>query len=56
MFGYLRCPFAGGTLATAGNLVLSAANDQLMAFRADTGENLLELPMGLSQMGRRSLS
>jgi hypothetical protein len=36
-------PFAGGTLATAGNLVLDSVNDRLMIFKADTGEKLLEL-------------
>ena len=44
-------PFAGGSLTTAGNLVLSAVNDRLLIFRADTGEKLLELPTGMSQMG-----
>ena len=33
-------PFAGGTLATAGNLVLDSVNDRLMIFKADTGEKL----------------
>jgi quinohemoprotein ethanol dehydrogenase len=45
----------GGTLSTAGNLVFSSAatagQSHLLAFRADTGEKLLDLPMGLSQMG-----
>ncbi len=41
----------GGTLSTAGNLVFSSVNDKLMAFRADTGEKVLELETGLSQMG-----
>jgi quinohemoprotein ethanol dehydrogenase len=31
--------------------VLSAVNDKLLVFRADTGEKLLELSTGLSQMG-----
>jgi len=44
-------PFAGGGLATAGNIVLSSVNDKLLIFRADTGERLLELQTGLSQMG-----
>jgi quinohemoprotein ethanol dehydrogenase len=44
-------PFSGGTLATAGNLVFSSVNDKLLVFRADTGEKLLELATGLSQMG-----
>lgn len=43
-------PFAGGSLSTAGNLVFSSVNDRLLAFRADTGEKLLELQTGLSQM------
>jgi quinohemoprotein ethanol dehydrogenase len=43
--------FSGGSLSTAGNLVFSAVNDALMAYRADTGEKLLELHTGLSQMG-----
>jgi len=41
----------GGTLATAGNLVFSSVNNRLLAYRADTGEQLLELATGLSQMG-----
>jgi quinohemoprotein ethanol dehydrogenase len=41
----------GGTLATAGNLVLSSVNTRLMAYRADTGEQLLDLPAGLGQIG-----
>ncbi|MBV8904311.1 MAG: PQQ-binding-like beta-propeller repeat protein, partial [Acidobacteriia bacterium] len=44
-------PFAGGTLATAGNVVFSSVNDKLLAFRADTGEKVLELATGLTQMG-----
>jgi quinohemoprotein ethanol dehydrogenase len=44
-------PFSGGSLSTAGNLVFSSVNDRLMAFRADTGEKLLDLETGLSQMG-----
>jgi quinohemoprotein ethanol dehydrogenase len=44
-------PFAGGSLATAGNLVFSSVNDKLMAFRADTGEKLIEIPAGTTQMG-----
>jgi len=44
-------PFAGGTLATAGNLVLDSVNDRLMIFRADTGEKLLELNCNVTQMG-----
>jgi len=41
----------GGTLSTAGNLVFSSVNTRLLAYRADTGELLLDLPTGLSQMG-----
>ena len=44
-------PFAGGSLATAGNLVFSSVNDKLMVFRADTGEKLIELEAETSQMG-----
>jgi quinohemoprotein ethanol dehydrogenase len=44
-------PFSGGTLTTAGNLVFSSVNDKLLAFRADTGEKVLELSTGLTQMG-----
>jgi PQQ-dependent dehydrogenase (methanol/ethanol family) len=44
-------PFAGGTLATAGNLVLDSVNDRLMIFRADTGEKLTELNCSVTQMG-----
>jgi hypothetical protein len=44
-------PFSGGSLATAGNLVLSSVNDRLLIFRADTGEKLLEVQTGLTQMG-----
>jgi quinohemoprotein ethanol dehydrogenase len=41
----------GGTLATAGNLVFSSVNTRLLAYRADTGEQVLDLATGLSQMG-----
>ena len=41
----------GGTLSTGGNLLFSSVNSRLLAFRADTGETLLDLPTGLSQMG-----
>ncbi len=41
----------GGTLATAGNLVFSSVNTRLLAYRADTGEQLLDLPTGLAQLG-----
>jgi PQQ-dependent dehydrogenase (methanol/ethanol family) len=44
-------PFAGGSLTTAGNLVFSSVNDRLLAFRADTGEKVLELQLGTSQLG-----
>ncbi len=44
-------PFAGGSLATAGNLVFSSVNNRLLAFRADNGDKLLELDLGTSQMG-----
>ena len=44
-------PFAGGCVATAGNLVFSSVDDLLLAFRADTGEKLLEFQTGLSQIG-----
>jgi PQQ-dependent dehydrogenase (methanol/ethanol family) len=41
----------GGTLATAGNLVFSSVNTKLYAYNADTGQQVLELETGLSQMG-----
>jgi hypothetical protein len=41
----------GGTLATAGNLVFSSVNTRLLAYRADTGEQVLDVTTGLSQMG-----
>jgi hypothetical protein len=42
----------GGTLATAGNLVFTIANGSMLrVFRADTGENLLDLPLGLGSAG-----
>lgn len=44
-------PFAGGSLATAGNLVFSSVNNRLIAFRADDGEKVLELNLGTTQMG-----
>jgi len=38
----------GGTVSTAGNLVFQVINDgRLMAYRADTGEQLLEVQTGL---------
>ncbi|MBZ5634832.1 MAG: PQQ-binding-like beta-propeller repeat protein [Acidobacteriia bacterium] len=44
-------PFSGGSLSTAGNLVFSSVNNKLLAFRADTGEKLLDLDLYMSQMG-----
>jgi quinohemoprotein ethanol dehydrogenase len=44
-------PFAGGSLATAGNLVFSSVNDTLIAYRADTGEKLASINLGTTQMG-----
>ncbi len=44
-------PFAGGSLSTGGNLVFSSVNNRLLAFRADTGEKLLDLDLHTSQMG-----
>jgi PQQ-dependent dehydrogenase (methanol/ethanol family) len=44
-------PFAGGSLATAGNLVFSSVNNKLLAYRADNGEKVLDLDLGTSQMG-----
>jgi quinohemoprotein ethanol dehydrogenase len=44
-------PFTGGSLSTGGNLVFSSVNNRLMAFRADTGEKLLDLDLFMSQMG-----
>ncbi|HWF08881.1 MAG TPA: PQQ-binding-like beta-propeller repeat protein [Bryobacteraceae bacterium] len=41
----------GGTLATAGNLVFSSVNTKLYAYNAETGQQVLELETGLSQMG-----
>ncbi|MEP7354728.1 MAG: hypothetical protein ABI824_15980, partial [Acidobacteriota bacterium] len=43
--------FAGGALSTAGNLTFSSVNNRLLAFRADTGEKLLELDLHMNQMG-----
>lgn len=46
---------SGGTLSTAGNLVFSSTPVQgqshLLVYRADTGEQLLDLPTGLNQIG-----
>jgi PQQ-dependent dehydrogenase (methanol/ethanol family) len=44
-------PFAGGALATAGNIVFSSVNDRLIAYNAQTGDKLAEFPLGVSQMG-----
>jgi quinohemoprotein ethanol dehydrogenase len=42
----------GGTLASAGNLVFTVANGSMLrVYRADTGDNLLDLPLGLSAAG-----
>jgi quinohemoprotein ethanol dehydrogenase len=49
--GAANGPFAGGSLATAGNLVFSSVNDRLMFFRADTGEKLGEVEAGTTQLG-----
>jgi quinohemoprotein ethanol dehydrogenase len=40
----------GGTLAS-GNLVFSSVNNRLLAYRADNGDQLLDIKTGLSQMG-----
>ena len=44
-------PFSGGSLTTAGNIVFSSVNNHLLAFRADTGEKILDLATDLTQMG-----
>src|SRR5262249_57800354 len=41
----------GGSLSTGGNLVFSSVINRLIAYRADTGEQLLDLDTHLSQMG-----
>ena len=43
--------FAGGCLATAGNLVFSSVNSRLLAYRADTGDKVFDLDLGTTQMG-----
>jgi outer membrane protein assembly factor BamB len=43
-------PFAGGALATAGNIVFSSVNDRLVAFNAQTGDRLAEFPLPIAQM------
>jgi quinohemoprotein ethanol dehydrogenase len=40
----------GGTLAS-GNLVFSSVNTRLIAYRADNGDQLLDVQTGLSQLG-----
>ena len=42
---------AGGTLATAGNLVFSNVSNRLYAFKADTGEQILDLATGMGNPG-----
>jgi quinohemoprotein ethanol dehydrogenase len=44
-------PFSGGSLSTAGNLVFSSVNNRLLAFRADTGDQVLDLDLHMGQMG-----
>jgi PQQ-dependent dehydrogenase (methanol/ethanol family) len=41
----------GGTLSTAGNLVFASVNTQLIVYRADNGDQLVNITTGLSQMG-----
>jgi PQQ-dependent dehydrogenase (methanol/ethanol family) len=41
----------GGTLSTAGNLVFASVNTQLIVYRADNGDQLMNIDTGLSQMG-----
>jgi quinohemoprotein ethanol dehydrogenase len=41
----------GGTLSTGGNLVFSVVNNRLLAYRADNGQQLLDLDIGLWWMG-----
>src|SRR5262249_32053309 len=43
--------FAGGCLATAGNLVFSSVNSRLLAFRADNGDKVFDMDLGTTQMG-----
>src|SRR4029434_9507321 len=42
---------AGGTLATAGNLVFANVANRLLAFKADTGEQVAEIATGVSSPG-----
>jgi quinohemoprotein ethanol dehydrogenase len=44
-------PFAGGAISTAGNLVFSSVNNRLIGYRADNGEKVFDLDLGVSQMG-----
>jgi quinohemoprotein ethanol dehydrogenase len=44
-------PFAGGSLATAGNLVFSSVNSRLQAYNATTGDRILDLDLRMNQMG-----
>ncbi len=41
----------GGTLSTAGNLVFSGSRSNLKVYRADTGQQLLDLDLHLNQVG-----
>jgi PQQ-dependent dehydrogenase (methanol/ethanol family) len=41
----------GGNLSTAGNLVFASVNTNLRVYRADTGQQLLDIDTHLSQMG-----
>jgi quinohemoprotein ethanol dehydrogenase len=41
----------GGTLSTAGNLVFASVNTRLLVYRADNGDQLMDITTGLSQMG-----
>ncbi|HEV8416025.1 MAG TPA: PQQ-binding-like beta-propeller repeat protein [Bryobacteraceae bacterium] len=41
----------GGTLSTAGNLVFASVNTRLIIYRADNGDQLMDITTGLSQMG-----
>jgi PQQ-dependent dehydrogenase (methanol/ethanol family) len=41
----------GGMLATAGNLVFTNVNNRLLAFKADSGEQVLDLATGLGSAG-----
>jgi len=41
----------GGTLSTAGNLVFSGSRSNLKVYRADTGQQLLDLDLHVNQVG-----